>query len=289
MWTKIIKYAPMPGDRQVQFVVLLKKITVMKSAVDAFEKMLGIMDELREKCPWDRVQTLESLRHLTLEETYELSDAIMEKDLDGIKKELGDLMLHIVFYAKIASEMKAFDMADVLQSINEKLVRRHPHIYGDVQVKDAGEVRDNWEKIKLTEGRDSVLGGVPHSLPALVKAYRIQEKASGVGFDWDNAGQVWEKVVEEMNEFRREVDCAEEDCDKQHLQQEFGDLLFALVNYGRFLEINPEDALEQTNRKFIRRFQYVEKGAKKSGKLLHQMSLEEMDVFWNEAKKQENQ
>ncbi len=279
----------MPGDRQVQFVVLLKKITVMKSAVDAFEKMLGIMDELREKCPWDRVQTLESLRHLTLEETYELSDAIMEKDLDGIKKELGDLMLHIVFYAKIASEMKAFDMADVLQSINEKLVRRHPHIYGDVQVKDAGEVRDNWEKIKLTEGRDSVLGGVPHSLPALVKAYRIQEKASGVGFDWDNAGQVWEKVVEEMNEFRREVDCAEEDCDKQHLQQEFGDLLFALVNYGRFLEINPEDALEQTNRKFIRRFQYVEKGAKRSGKFLHQMSLEEMDVFWNEAKKQENQ
>ncbi|HOX77367.1 MAG TPA: nucleoside triphosphate pyrophosphohydrolase [Bacteroidales bacterium] len=261
----------------------------MKSAVDAFEKMLGIMDELREKCPWDRVQTLESLRHLTLEETYELSDAIMEKDLDGIKKELGDLMLHIVFYAKIASEMKAFDMADVLQSINEKLVRRHPHIYGDVQVKDAGEVRDNWEKIKLTEGRDSVLGGVPHSLPALVKAYRIQEKASGVGFDWDNAGQVWEKVVEEMNEFRREVDCAEEDCDKQHLQQEFGDLLFALVNYGRFLEINPEDALEQTNRKFIRRFQYVEKGAKRSGKFLHQMSLEEMDVFWNEAKKQENQ
>ena len=279
----------MPGDRQVQFVVLLKKITVMKSAVDAFEKMLGIMDELREKCPWDRVQTLESLRHLTLEETYELSDAIMEKDLDGIKKELGDLMLHIVFYAKIASEMKAFDMADVLQSINEKLVRRHPHIYGDVQVKDAGEVRDNWEKIKLTEGRDSVLGGVPHSLPALVKAYRIQEKASGVGFDWDNAGQVWEKVVEEMNEFRREVDCAEEDCDKQHLQQEFGDLLFALVNYGRFLEINPEDALEQTNRKFIRRFQYVEKGAKRSGKFLHQMSLEEMDIFWNEAKKQENQ
>ncbi len=279
----------MQGDRQVQFVVLLKKITVMESAVNAFEKLLGIMDELREKCPWDRVQTLESLRHLTLEETYELSDAIMEKDLDGIKKELGDLMLHIVFYAKIAGEMKAFDMADVLQSINEKLVRRHPHIYGDVQVKDAGEVRDNWEKIKLTEGRDSVLGGVPHSLPALVKAYRIQEKASGVGFDWDNAGQVWDKVVEEMNEFRREVDCAEEDCDKQHLQQEFGDLLFALVNYGRFLEINPEDALEQTNRKFIRRFQYVEKGAKKSGKLLHQMSLEEMDVFWNEAKKQENQ
>lgn len=289
MWTKIVKYAPIPGDRQVQFVVLLKKITVMESAVNAFEKLLGIMDELREKCPWDRVQTLESLRHLTLEETYELSDAIMEKDLDGIKKELGDLMLHIVFYAKIAGEMKAFDMADVLQSINEKLVRRHPHIYGDVQVKDAGEVRDNWEKIKLTEGRDSVLGGVPHSLPALVKAYRIQEKASGVGFDWDNAGQVWDKVVEEMNEFRREVDCAEEDCDKQHLQQEFGDLLFALVNYGRFLEINPEDALEQTNRKFIRRFQYVEKGAKKSGKFLHQMSLEEMDVFWNEAKKQENQ
>jgi MazG family protein len=254
-----------------------------------FAKLLEIMDELREKCPWDRVQTLDSLRHLTLEETYELSDSIMEKDLDGIKKELGDLMLHIVFYAKIASETKAFDITGVLESIIEKLIRRHPHIYGDVKVKDAAEVRDNWEKIKMTEkGRESVLGGVPHSLPALVKAYRIQEKASGVGFDWEKLSQVWDKVVEEINEFKREVDAAAEDSDKERIEQEFGDLLFALVNYARFIDINPETALERTNRKFIRRFQYVEQGAKNSGKALHQMSLEEMDVFWNEAKKAEH-
>jgi XTP/dITP diphosphohydrolase len=259
----------------------------MNPAEPAFGKLLNIMDELRAKCPWDQVQTLESLRHLTLEETYELSDAIMEKDIDGIKKELGDLMLHIVFYSKIASETKAFDIKDVLESIIEKLIRRHPHIYGDVKVKDAGEVRDNWEKIKMTEGRESVLGGVPHSLPALVKAYRIQEKASGVGFDWDRISQVWEKVVEELNEFKVEVEHAAEDSDKQRLEQEFGDLLFALVNYGRFLDINPEDALERTNRKFIRRFRYVEQGARKMGKALHQMSLDEMDVFWNEAKKEE--
>jgi XTP/dITP diphosphohydrolase len=253
----------------------------------AFEKLLGIMDELREKCPWDRVQTLDTLRHLTLEETYELSDSIMEKDLDGIKKELGDLMLHIVFYSKIASEMNAFGILDVLESITEKLIRRHPHIYGDVQVKDAHEVRDNWEKIKMTEGRESVLGGVPNSLPALVKAYRIQEKASGVGFDWDRVSQVWDKVIEEIHEFKHEVEAATEDIDKQKLEQEFGDVLFALVNYARFIEINPEDALERTNRKFIRRFQYVEQGAKNSGKALHQMSLDEMDVFWNEAKRRE--
>lgn len=246
------------------------------------------MDELREKCPWDRVQTFETLRHLTLEETYELSDSIMEKDLDGIKKELGDLMLHIVFYAKIGSEMNAFDIRNVLESINEKLIRRHPHIYGDVEVKNAGEVRDNWEKIKMTEGRESVLGGVPHSLPALVKAYRIQEKASGVGFDWDQIAHVWDKVVEELYEFKAEVDCAEEDCDKLKLEQEFGDLLFALVNYARYIDINPEDALERTNRKFIRRFQHIEKGAKSAGRALHQMSLEEMDVFWNEAKQAGN-
>lgn len=246
------------------------------------------MDELRAKCPWDKVQTLESLRHLTLEETYELSDSIMEKDLDGIKKELGDLMLHIVFYSKIASELTAFDINDVLESITEKLIRRHPHIYGDVVVKDAGEVRDNWEKIKLSEGRKSVLGGVPHSLPALVKAYRIQEKASGVGFDWDKVSQVWDKVVEEIHEFKREVESAEEDSDRERLEQEFGDLLFALVNYARFIDINPEDALEKTNRKFIRRFQYIEQGAENSGKALHQMSLEEMDAFWNEAKKSEH-
>jgi XTP/dITP diphosphohydrolase len=259
----------------------------MDPRIQAFEKLLDIMDELREKCPWDRVQTLDSLRHLTLEETYELSDSIMEKDLDGIKKELGDLMLHIVFYSKIASELKAFNITDVLESIIEKLIRRHPHIYGDVIVKDAAEVRDNWEKIKLTEGRESVLGGVPHSLPALVKAYRIQEKASGVGFDWEKVTQVWDKVVEELNEFKKEVQAAAEDSDKERIEQEFGDLLFALVNYARFLDINPETALERTNRKFIRRFQYVEQGAKKSGKALHQMSLDEMDVFWNEAKKSE--
>ena len=259
----------------------------MDPRIQAFAHLLEIMDELRQKCPWDRVQTFDSLRHLTLEETYELSDSIMEKDLDGIKKELGDLMLHIVFYAKIASELKAFDITNVLESINEKLIRRHPHIYGDVVVKDAGEVRDNWEKIKLTEGRKSVLGGVPHSLPSLVKAYRIQEKASGAGFDWDKTSQVWDKVVEELNEFKKEVECAEEDCDKIRLEQEFGDLLFALVNYARFIDINPETALERTNRKFIRRFQYVEQGAEKSGKALHQMSLEEMDVFWNEAKRAE--
>ncbi|MCU0370930.1 MAG: nucleoside triphosphate pyrophosphohydrolase [Bacteroidales bacterium] len=258
----------------------------MEPSIQAFSRLLGIMDELREKCPWDRVQTFESLRHLTLEETYELSDSIMEKDYEGIKKELGDLMLHIVFYAKIGSELKAFDIRDVLDSISEKLIRRHPHIYGDVQVKDAGEVRDNWEKIKMSEGRESVLGGVPNSLPALVKAYRIQEKASGVGFDWDKISQVWDKVEEEMHEFKREVESASGDNDREKLEQEFGDMLFALVNYARFININPEDALERTNRKFIRRFQYIEQGAKNTGKALHQMSLDEMDAFWNEAKRE---
>jgi XTP/dITP diphosphohydrolase len=287
VWTNLRKSIPAIGHLDGQIELLLQKNEYMNPAIPAFEKLLQIMDELREKCPWDRVQTIDSLRHLTLEETYELSDSIMEKDLDGIKKELGDLMLHIVFYAKIASEMKAFAMYDVLEAITEKLIRRHPHIYGDVKVKDAGEVRDNWEKIKMGEGRESALGGVPHSLPALVKAYRIQEKASGVGFDWDHVAQVWEKVVEEMNEFKMEVEKAQNDSDKEKLEQEFGDLLFALVNYARFIEINPETALERTNRKFIRRFQYVEQGARKSGKALHQMSLDEMDVFWNEAKQQE--
>jgi XTP/dITP diphosphohydrolase len=259
----------------------------MDPRIQSFAKLLDIMDELRAKCPWDRVQTFDTLRHLTLEETYELSDSIMEKDVEGIKKELGDLMLHIVFYSKIGSEMKAFDIHDVLETICEKLIRRHPHIYGDVKVKDAHEVRDNWEKIKMKEGRESALEGVPNSLPALVKAYRIQEKASGVGFDWDKLSQVWDKVVEELHEFKREVDKALEDSDKQKLELEFGDLLFALVNYARFIDINPEDALERTNRKFIRRFQYIEQGAKNSGKALHQMSLEEMDAFWNEAKRAE--
>lgn len=259
----------------------------MDARLAAFKRLLDIMDELREKCPWDRKQTLESLRHLTLEETYELSDAIMKNDLDGIRKELGDLMLHIVFYAKIGSEKNAFDMRSVLESITEKLVLRHPHIYGDVQVSSAEEVRDNWEKIKMSEGRESALEGVPHSLPALVKAYRIQEKASGVGFDWEKPEQVWEKVLEEMRELRAEIAVCTDDSDREKLELEFGDLLFALVNYSRFLGINPEDALEKTNRKFIRRFQYLESNARKIGKKLHQMSLDEMDVFWNEAKKQE--
>jgi XTP/dITP diphosphohydrolase len=257
----------------------------MDPRLEAFGRLLNIMEELREKCPWDREQTFDSLRHLTLEETYELSDSILEKDLDGISKELGDLMLHIVFYSKIGSEQGAFDIRTVLESICEKLIRRHPHIYGDVEVHDAVEVRENWEKIKMKEGRESVLGGVPQSLPAMIKAYRIQEKASGIGFDWDHIGQVWEKVVEELHEFRAEVEAASEDHDKQKLELEFGDLLFALVNYARFIDINPETALERTNRKFIRRFQYLEKNARDSGKILHQMSLDEMDVFWNEAKK----
>ena len=259
----------------------------MEPRLAAFKRLLEIMDELREKCPWDRKQTLDSLRHLTLEEAYELSDAILKKDLEGIKNELGDLMLHIVFYAKIGSEKKAFDMKDVLESINEKLVQRHPHIYGDVTVSSAEEVADNWEKIKMKEGRESALEGVPNSLPALVKAYRVQEKASGVGFDWERPNQVWEKVKEELEEFKKEIEQSENDTDRQKLEMEFGDLLFALVNYARFLDINPEDALERTNRKFIRRFQFLEKNARESGKSLHQMSLDEMDVFWNEAKKRE--
>jgi len=260
----------------------------MEPRLAEFKRLLDIMDELREKCPWDRKQTLDTLRHLTLEETYELSDAIMKQDLEGIRKELGDLMLHIVFYAKIGSEKNAFDIRSVLESINEKLILRHPHIYGDVKVADANEVKDNWEKIKMSEGRESALEGVPHSLPSLVKAYRIQEKASGVGFDWERPEQVWEKVMEELQEFKAEVMKAEDDSDKEKLEMEFGDLLFALVNYSRFLDINPEDALERSNRKFIRRFQYVEKNARSIGKSLHQMSLDEMDAFWNEAKEKEH-
>lgn len=254
----------------------------MDKRLEAFGQLLKTMDELREQCPWDKKQTLESLRYLTIEETYELSDAILEGDLDSIKKELGDLMLHIVFYARIGSEKQSFDITDVLEYINEKLHTRHPHIYGDVKVENAKEVKDNWEKIKVTnEGRTSVLGGVPKSLPPLVKAYRIQEKASGVGFDWEKPEQVWEKVIEELHELKNEVD---HDGNKSKTEEEFGDLLFALVNYARFIDVNPEDALERTNKKFIRRFQYLEKNAKKLGKSLFDMSLEEMDVFWEEAK-----
>lgn len=258
---------------------------MMEENIRAFQKLLEIMDELRAKCPWDKKQTLESLRYLTIEETYELSDAILEKDLDGIKKELGDLMLHLVFYAKIASELEAFDIADVLDQINEKLIHRHPHIFGDVKVNDAREVRDNWEKIKLQEkGNQSVLAGVPGSLPAMVKAYRIQEKASGVGFDWDHADQVWDKVMEELTELKEAQHSGGSQEMKEH---ELGDLLFAIINYARFMDVNPEDALERTNKRFIKRFQYVEGEAKKAHKPLQEMTLKEMDQFWKEAKKLE--
>ncbi len=255
----------------------------MDETLAAFRKLLDIMDELREKCPWDMKQTLESLRYLTIEETYELSDSILEKDMESIKKELGDLMLHLVFYSKIASEQQSFDIKDVLESITTKLIHRHPHIFGDVKVKDAKEVRNNWEKIKLQEkGNRSVLSGVPGSLPAMVKAYRIQEKASGVGFDWDRPEQVWEKVQEELNELKEAV---ESGSDPKMKENELGDLIFAIINYARFIEVNPEDALEHTNRKFIKRFNHLEENARKLSKPLHEMTLEEMDVFWNDAKK----
>lgn len=253
----------------------------MKEKLEAFERLLNIMDELREKCPWDKKQTMQSLRHLTIEETYELTDAIFDNDLEEIKKELGDLMLHLVFYAKIGSETNAFDMADVLNGVCEKLIYRHPHIYGDVKVKDEEEVKSNWEKLKLKEGKQSVLEGVPNSLPALIKAIRIQDKARGVGFDWDNKEQVWEKVEEEMQELKVEIALN----NKEKIEDEFGDVLFALINYGRFLNVNAEDALEKTNKKFIKRFQYLETETKKDGKILSEMTLDEMDVYWNEAKK----
>ena len=252
----------------------------MDDKTAAFGRLLAIMDELREKCPWDKKQTLESIRHLTIEETYELSDSILEKDMDKIKKELGDLLLHIVFYSRIASETKAFDIADVCNSLCEKLIHRHPHIYGDVKVQDENEVKSNWEKLKLKEGGNkSTLGGIPNSLPALIKAYRIQEKARGVGFDWEKPEQVLEKVHEEVDELKEEL------LKKGKVEEEFGDLLFALINYARFINVNPEDALEKTNRKFIKRFQYLETETAKAGKQMGSMTLAEMDVYWNEAKK----
>jgi MazG family protein len=251
----------------------------------AFDRLLTIMDELRENCPWDKKQTLESLRHLTIEETYELSDAILEGNLVEIKKELGDLMLHMVFYARIASEKKAFDIADVLNAIGDKLVERHPHIYGDVVANDEATVKANWEKIKLRQGNKSVLEGVPKSLPALVKAIRIQDKARGVGFDWEKKEQVWEKVEEEMQEFKTEFNAAaNEAIDKQKAMAEFGDLLFSLVNYARFIDIDPEEALERTNKKFIKRFQYLETASAADGKKMGEMTLAEMDEYWNRAK-----
>jgi len=252
----------------------------------AFSRLLTIMDDLRINCPWDKKQTLESLRHLTIEETYELSDAILSADMPEIKKELGDIMLHLVFYARIASETNEFNITDVLNGICDKLVNRHPHIYSDVEVQDENDVKRNWEQIKLKEGNKSVLGGVPASLPALVKASRIQEKARGVGFDWEEKKQVWAKVEEEMQEFKNEFNAEDEGAiDHERAEGEFGDLLFSLINYARFININPEDALEKTNRKFIRRFQYLEAKAAENGRQLKDMSLAEMDIFWDEAKK----
>lgn len=251
-----------------------------KQQLDAFNRLLDIMDELREKCPWDKKQTLESLRHLTIEETYELADAILDNDLQEIKKELGDVLLHIVFYAKIGSEKQAFDIADVANSISDKLIHRHPHIYGDVEVKDEEEVKKNWEKLKLKEGKKSVLEGVPKSLPAVVKASRIQEKVAGVGFDWEEPQQVWAKVQEELGELNEEI----KNNHQENIEKEFGDVLFSMINYARFIGVNPENALEKTNKKFINRFQYLEEAAKKEGKQLSDMSLTEMDVYWEKSK-----
>lgn len=252
----------------------------------AFDRLLTIMDELRAGCPWDQKQTMESLRHLTIEETYELSDAILENDRSEIKKELGDLLLHIVFYAKIGSETNDFDIADVLHGISEKLIRRHPHIYGDTKADTEEQVKQNWEDLKIKEGNKSVLGGVPTSLPALVKAMRIQEKARGAGFDWEEKSQVWEKVQEEMEEFQQEFNTIDNQAiDAQKAEGEFGDLLFSLVNYARFIDLNPETALERTNKKFIKRFGYLEAQAQQNGKNLREMTLAEMDVYWEEAKR----
>lgn len=257
-----------------------------QSKLQAFDRLLTIMDELRENCPWDKKQTMETLRHLTIEETYELSDAILEGDLLEIKKELGDLMLHMVFYARIASESNTFNVADVLNGICDKLIERHPHIYGDVVANDEQTVKANWEKIKLKTGNKSVLEGVPSSLPALVKAIRIQDKARGVGFDWEKKEQVWEKVEEEMREFKKEYNGEAGEVDKTKAMNEFGDLLFSLVNYARFIDIDPEEALERTNKKFIKRFQYLERESAKDGKKLGEMTLAEMDEYWNRAKGQ---
>ena len=252
-----------------------------KQQLEAFNRLLDIMDELREKCPWDKKQTLESLRHLTIEETYELADAILENDLHEIKNELGDVLLHLVFYAKIGSEKKAFDIGDVANAISEKLIARHTHIYGDTVVENEEDVKQNWEKLKLKEGKNSVLEGVPKSLPALVKASRIQDKVSGVGFDWEEPHQVWDKVQEELSELNEEIKKGTKDT----IESEFGDVLFSMINYARFINVNPENALEKTNKKFMNRFQYLEKSAKKEGKELTEMSLSEMDVYWELSKK----
>ncbi len=254
----------------------------MQEKLDAFARILTIMNELREQCPWDRKQTLESLRPLTIEETYELGDAILQKDMNGIKEELGDLMLHIVFYSKIGEETGNFDMASVINGLCEKMIARHPHIYGDVKVNNDEEVKQNWEKLKLKEGKKSVLAGVPNSLPAVIKAYRIQDKAAQVKFEWEKIEDVWEKVEEEMAELKAEIPIGKPD----KIEEEFGDLLFALVNYSRFLKVDPEAALERSNLKFIRRFKFIEEKALALNKSLHDMNLDEMDAIWNEAKAQ---
>ena len=248
----------------------------------SFDRLIQIMDELREKCPWDQKQTIESLRYLTIEETYELSDAIMENDMQEIKKELGDLLLHIVFYSRIASETKSFDVNDVINGICEKLIHRHPHIYGDIVVEDEIEVKKNWENLKMKEGKSSVLEGVPKSLPAGIKAYRIQEKVKGIGFDWEDKKQVWNKVLEEIEELKEEIKKGNQD----RIESEYGDLLFALINYSRFINVNPENALERTNRRFIKRFQIMEKLIKNQNLTLSNMTLSQMDVFWEKAKQQ---
>lgn len=278
--TKLLKL--LAYTKPIQLHLCFKYQKRMEEKLKAFERLLKIMDDLREQCPWDKKQTIESLRHLTIEETYELADAIMDKDMTNIKKELGDILLHIVFYARIASETNDFTITDVINSLCEKLIHRHPHIYGDVKVNNEEDVKQNWEKLKLKEGNKSVLGGVPVSLPSLIKASRIQEKARAVGFDWENPGQVWEKVQEEINELRHEV---ESNAPLEKVEDEFGDVLFSLINYARFANINPEAALEKTNKKFIKRFQYLEAGAAKAGKQLSDMTLAEMDIYWNEAKK----
>ncbi len=256
--------------------------TSRKDQLQAFDRLLTIMDELRAECPWDKKQTMETLRHLTIEETYELGDAILDNDLQEVKKELGDVLLHIVFYAKIGSETNDFDIADVCNDICDKLISRHPHIYGDVKVADEEEVKRNWENLKLKEGKKSVLEGVPKSLPALVKASRIQDKVAGVGFDWEEPQQVFEKLQEELGELQHEIN----ENNQEKIEAEFGDVLFSMINYARFLKVNPENALERTNKKFIKRFQYLESKAKEMNKSLKDMTLAEMDVFWNEAKSQ---
>ncbi len=252
--------------------------------MEAFGRLLDIMDELREQCPWDRKQTMDTLRNLTIEETYELADAIADGDLKGVKEEIGDILLHMIFYSKIGEEQEAFDIADVLHAQCEKLIHRHPHIYGDVKVQDEEEVKRNWEQLKLKEGKHSVLQGVPSSLPALIKAYRIQDKAGQVNFQWENTNQLWEKVDEEMRELKEQIQLA---VSNEHIEDEFGDLLFALFNLSRYIHVDPEMALERTNKKFIRRFSYIETHAASSGKPLREMSLEEMDALWNEAKRLE--